>query len=209
MAALEDAATALVLERGYDAVTVDEICSRAEIAKRTFFNYVPSKEAAVIGTPPETVPEDVRAGFLSGVDPDVPGALLTVFLDSFAAGRAGDDAHAAVILLRRRSIFRDHPALAAARMTATSRFHQLLVDLTTEHFATRPGLRRLPGVHPDGEARACVALVSAAAGLGVSSWLARDHGTFADLDEDCATALGQLARLVAVHPSTTSTGTAT
>lgn len=49
MVAIEDAATTLVLEHGYDAVTVDHICVRADVSKRTFFNYVPTKEAAVVG----------------------------------------------------------------------------------------------------------------------------------------------------------------
>ena len=43
--AVERAALELVLEHGYDAVTVEAICARAEISKKTFFNYFPSKAA--------------------------------------------------------------------------------------------------------------------------------------------------------------------
>ena len=40
-----DAATALVLARGYDAVTVDDVCRAADVAKGTFFLHVPTKDA--------------------------------------------------------------------------------------------------------------------------------------------------------------------
>ncbi len=47
--AVERAALELVIERGYDRVTVEDICARAEISKKTFFNYFPSKASAITG----------------------------------------------------------------------------------------------------------------------------------------------------------------
>ncbi|MDX2355674.1 TetR/AcrR family transcriptional regulator [Dietzia sp. PP-33] len=196
MVAIETAATSLVLEHGYDCVTVDQICSQAQVSKRTFFNYVPSKEAAVIGSPPAEVPEGHRADFLDAVDPDVPGALLRLFLGAFEAARVADDAQTAVLAHRRREIFRANPELGAARMTASYRFQIRLVDLVTEHFRRHPFLRSLDGVPAEAEARACVALVAASANLGFSTWLTREAATFDNLHVECATALRQLALLV-------------
>jgi AcrR family transcriptional regulator len=39
------AAVGLFTEKGFDATTVDEIADRADVAKGTFFNYFPRKEA--------------------------------------------------------------------------------------------------------------------------------------------------------------------
>ena len=47
--AVERAALELVIERGYDGVTVEDICARAEISKKTFFNYFPSKASVIMG----------------------------------------------------------------------------------------------------------------------------------------------------------------
>jgi AcrR family transcriptional regulator len=43
--ALLQAALALFHDKGYDETTVEEITGRADVAKGTFFNYFPSKEA--------------------------------------------------------------------------------------------------------------------------------------------------------------------
>lgn len=212
MVSIENAATSLVLEHGFDAVTVDQICAAAEVSKRTFFNYVPTKEAAVIGATPEDVPDEYRAAFLARTQQDVLDGLLRLYLSTFAAARTANTDQTATLIQRRRAIYRAEPDLGAARMTASSRLQLRMVDLVTAHLERNPALRRLPGVPPEAEARACMALVAASASLGLSIWLDRESATFSDLDDDCAAALRQLALLATttttIPPPTTDQSTA-
>lgn len=46
-ARLTDAAMTLFLERGFEATTVDDIAAAAEVSKRSFFDYFPTKEDVV------------------------------------------------------------------------------------------------------------------------------------------------------------------
>lgn len=66
--ALHRAALELVDEHGLAAVTTDEIAARADVSPRTFFNYFPSKDAAVLGSGPEDL-EQLRTLVL-GRPPD-------------------------------------------------------------------------------------------------------------------------------------------
>ncbi|BBZ32350.1 TetR family transcriptional regulator [Mycolicibacterium confluentis] len=61
---LRAAAIDLVRARGFDKVTVEEICAAAGVAPRTFFNYFPNKESAIAAGPPE-LPEDVAEAFVA------------------------------------------------------------------------------------------------------------------------------------------------
>ncbi|WP_242682802.1 TetR/AcrR family transcriptional regulator [Rathayibacter sp. SD072] len=56
----------LALERGLNGFTVDELCADIGVSRRTFFNYFPTKEQAVLGRPEEGLEGEAAARFLAG-----------------------------------------------------------------------------------------------------------------------------------------------
>ena len=63
---LTAAARTLTLEHGLDGMTVEQVCTAADVSVRTFFNYFDSKETAVLGEPIPLGTPAVREAFLAG-----------------------------------------------------------------------------------------------------------------------------------------------
>lgn len=57
---IADAALDLVLERGLSSVTVEDIAECAGVSARTFFNYFPSKNSAVLPGPQQLSAEEIE-----------------------------------------------------------------------------------------------------------------------------------------------------
>jgi AcrR family transcriptional regulator len=72
---IADTAARLFVERGFDAVTVDEIAEAAEVARKTVFNYFPTKEDLALDRVTE------RENELIGIVRDRPEgmSLVTAF----------------------------------------------------------------------------------------------------------------------------------
>ncbi|MBO1901914.1 TetR family transcriptional regulator [Leucobacter weissii] len=77
-AAIEDAALDLVLDRGYERVTVDLICEVAGVSQRTFFNHFPTKDDALLGRDVPDIDEPAARRFIVGTGPMLQDALSLV-----------------------------------------------------------------------------------------------------------------------------------
>lgn len=122
--AIEKAAVDLVLEHGYENVTVDMICEASLASQRTFFNYFGSKEAVMLGPPPGPPSPEMVDEFV-GSRGDVLGDLTRMM------GRVLLE-HGDVDLElwhRRRAAIRDTPELLRSMADRVAAKEAELVDV--------------------------------------------------------------------------------
>ncbi|WP_330475921.1 TetR/AcrR family transcriptional regulator [Terrabacter sp. C0L_2] len=132
--ALNLAALDLVEEKGFAAVTTEEIASRAGVSARTFFNYFPSKEAAVIGTTAEEL-ESYAAALEEDVDGETPLESLRRILASMLAPSSIDKE----LRARRRRILLGEPSLAPALVGNNIRIENALTAALERRLGVRSG----------------------------------------------------------------------
>jgi AcrR family transcriptional regulator len=132
--ALKAAALDLVAERGYAHVTVEDIAEAVDVSVRTFFNYFPSKEAAIVGDDPERIVAMKEE--LVSLPPQMPPleAVRTVYLSRISAIEedldiSGED-H--TTWLRRFALVRSQPEVLAAFAKHLSLVEQALTDALVE-----------------------------------------------------------------------------
>ncbi|MGV8881005.1 MAG: TetR family transcriptional regulator [Rhodoglobus sp.] len=132
--AIQLAVIDLVGERGMDGVTIDEISRVADVSPRTFFNYFPSKEAALLGDPPVMPDNELIEEFVNGDGPfledlgAVLGSLTEKIMDQ------GE------LVRRRMRVLKQNPQLLATRM-ATMHIFEEQIGAVIE--------RRLRRTHPE------------------------------------------------------------
>jgi AcrR family transcriptional regulator len=161
----------LVADRGLANVTVEDIAEAAEVSPRTFFNYFPTKEAALFGGGPDRAA--VLRERIAGESPGEPviGVLRAVMTDDARAlaeemrelgGDPGD-------WLRRIKVARADPHLRAAqaahmanieRAVAEGLAARLHADLDTDPY---PGILAAAAV---AVVRACISFWAGSGGSG-------------------------------------------
>ncbi|GAB2979093.1 TetR family transcriptional regulator [Amycolatopsis acidiphila] len=129
--ALRHAAITLYREHGPQAVTVEDICAKADVSPRTFFNYFETKDEAVLSL-------DVSAPIVRQRIVDRPAdespltALRAVFAERFAQVTGSETFRERTLLLR------EHPELVP-RLTHTNKaFEEAVVQGVAERVALPP-----------------------------------------------------------------------
>lgn len=70
----------MALEEGLTKATVEAIAEAAGISKRTFFNYFATKEDAIMGTQPPTLPDEAVAAFHADSQDDLFGRTVRLMV---------------------------------------------------------------------------------------------------------------------------------
>ncbi|SNR82223.1 TetR/AcrR family transcriptional regulator [Puniceibacterium sediminis] len=116
------AALELCTTKGLDSVTAEAISARAGISLRTFFNYYPNKETAIVARPPG-FPEKAIAAFNTG-----HGSLAEDLTDLLRAHLALLDEDRDIMLLL-HELLRDNKVLRAAHEASLKLLHSDLADI--------------------------------------------------------------------------------
>src|SRR6204780_3096697 len=131
---IRGAAVRLVRERGFDKVTIDEICAEAGISVRTFFNYFPNKESAIAygpsDIPPELVEEFVAAG-------PAPYSVVLAELITLAAHHLRDVPPAREQAKTMLELAKTTPAVLATFLAEMERFQNQLTDIVARRQTMR------------------------------------------------------------------------
>lgn len=188
-AAIERGALELVLEHGYDHVTVEMICEYAMISPRTFFNYAGSKERAVLGIDPPLPGPERREAYVRGLGGSPLEDLAGTLAEGLAElGGAGPDT-----LRQRHRIMQDNPALAMKEFARMEEAQNSIVELVRDRLlGDDPSRSSDPGL--EGEARMIVSLTLGIVHYLMQGWLS--GGVAAD-DGDALRRATALARRVA------------
>ena len=158
-AAIRAAALALTRERGYAAMTVDDVAALAGVSRRTVFNHFSSKtDLLVVGLePPE--PEAIET-FVNGT-----GSLLEDLGALLASGAEAAESERGW-LLSFPEIVRDNPEIERAIHERLRAIAVSLADAAGRRLGTEPD---------DPRARAVVALAMAIQRSAVDLWCGRTH----------------------------------
>jgi AcrR family transcriptional regulator len=156
LADIRRAAFRLFVERGYDAVTTEEIASVAGVSPRTFFRYVPAKEELLLAP--------VRHG----------GTAIVALLEARPADEQPDVALINAIITRTRSFgVADTEEWRAALLVAPDLLGKLTVHLPADKERATKLIAARMRVNSDSDIRPAllVQLAFAAADFAFQQWV--------------------------------------
>jgi AcrR family transcriptional regulator len=178
---LQRVALALFAARGFDQVTIEDICADAEVSKTTFYRYFDSKEDVLLGTSHQKLAEMAAA---LAQRPESESAIVAVrnaFLEVAAEYQSQREQKLAV-----NRIVRTTPSLAARNLEQQTAWE----DLLREFFVERDGVDSPALSH-------CVLAANVVASLRT----AMEYWLNAGADSDLPTVVDEALRLSVAVPA--------
>jgi AcrR family transcriptional regulator len=145
---LRRAALDLIAEHGFANITVEDIAAAADVSPRTFFNYFPSKEAALFGADPGRVTElRERIARAAPGEPALQALRLVLASEAEAvADELSELGGAPADWLRRMKQARADPHLRAAHAAQLAMVERAITDGLAERLGTDPDQDPYPGL---------------------------------------------------------------
>lgn len=134
-ARLEEAALFFVQRDGLDEATIEQICERADVSARTFFNYFDSKEDALLGTRALELDEQT----LAELDEQYRGADALESVLGLIFILCGPSIEHMIDQEQRVEVILRYPHLAARTVTRIARLSESLTSAVREILGSRPG----------------------------------------------------------------------
>jgi len=164
--AIHVAAAELVLEGGLEATTIDAITERAGVSTRTFFNYFPAKEDAVLGFDEVAVSAELAKEREYSGDP-----LVSLFDLVYAMFEAGGGPKQKSEL--KRTVLLTYPQLMTRQMVRVAALEEQLSVIVAGWLATDPRFAEGSDAERREEARILLSICLATVRASVRRWV--DH----------------------------------
>ena len=140
-AELEEAALALFCERGFDAVTIDDIAAAADVSRRTFFRYYASKEDVILSDHPKRL-DELEAALARRPTDEPPLAALRHAILSLAGTMEEQREH----MLRRFRLVTTTPSLEARSLCLQRNWETAVTAMLAARMGVDPAKDLRPGV---------------------------------------------------------------
>lgn len=138
--AIEIAAVRIALRDGFAQVTVREICALAEISRATFFNYMPTREAAIFGKPIELIEaESAERTLAAASTTDAVSAVYVLLLASVGHTRINP-----AVARGRARLAMEQPGALELIKNQYARISTQLTVYLSGWLSVHPEYRRLP-----------------------------------------------------------------
>lgn len=155
---IEDCATELILDRGFHDVTLEEICEKAGVSRRTFFNYFNSKDEVAAGTGVPPLSQDDLDTFATNDSDNVVRDILRYIGDCIDSDpdrslRYSPDRETSMrIRARRRRIVNETPELMISGMRRFDQLAGSVLDTIRRQLTGFPDNRKATDLTVDQEA---------------------------------------------------------
>ena len=138
--AIERSAITLVSELGYQNVTVDAISERAMVSQGTFFNYFPTKDAAIVGV---GSPHLDQRKVCAALDRSMPSTLFQAVLSLLLEIVRGYDWTGEIAQMR-IGLVRDTPVLMKLFLSNSFAYIGVFKEYVTAYLVDHDDLRTRP-----------------------------------------------------------------